>query len=195
MNESLVAFIRGPWLVVMRLVGYIVVVYLRLRWMLFGTPRILTYVAPVNAMVLRHFGATVGKNCRLHAPIVLHGAELSYRNLTIGNGCMFNGMNYLDLSGKILLEDGVSLGPGVVINTHNRFNYNPFLERVLKSECGVRDVHIKAGVGIKANALVIFGVTIGEISVVAGGAIVNRDVPPASFVAGMPAKVKRTLDG
>jgi acetyltransferase-like isoleucine patch superfamily enzyme len=157
----------------------------------FGTPRLLQHDSGTNIALLRLFGATVGKGVRLHAPITLHAAETGYRNLHIGDGCMFNGNNYLDLSGRIILEVGVSLGPGVIINTHNRFNYNEYLETILANECGVRDVRIGEGSGIKANALVVMGVTIGRHCVVAGGAVVNRDVPDYSFVAGIPAKVKR----
>lgn len=37
-------------------------------------------------------------------------------------------------------------------------------------------------------------VTIGENSVIAAGAVVTRDVPPNSIVAGVPAKVVRKID-
>jgi len=82
----------------------------------------------------------------------------------------------LDLSGRITLEKGVSLGPGVIIMTHNRYNYNPFLEDRLAHTCGIKDVLIKEGAGIKANALIVHGITIGKNAVVAGNAVVNRDV-------------------
>lgn len=36
--------------------------------------------------------------------------------------------------------------------------------------------------------------TIGENSIVAAGAVVNRDVPPDSIVAGVPARVIRKID-
>jgi acetyltransferase-like isoleucine patch superfamily enzyme len=37
------------------------------------------------------------------------------------------------------------------------------------------------------------GTTVGKGSIVAAGAIVTRDIPPDSLVAGVPAKVVRTL--
>jgi acetyltransferase-like isoleucine patch superfamily enzyme len=40
---------------------------------------------------------------------------------------------------------------------------------------------------------VLPGVRIGAGSVVAAGAVVTRDVPPAALVAGVPAKVVRNL--
>ena len=37
-------------------------------------------------------------------------------------------------------------------------------------------------------------ITIGEGAIVASGAVVTKDVPPRTVVAGVPAKVIRTLD-
>lgn len=45
---------------------------------------------------------------------------------------------------------------------------------------------------IGEKATVLRGVTVGEGSVVASHALVNRDVPPNSIVGGVPAKVLKT---
>ena len=159
-----------------------------------GPPRILQFGWPVNAAILRAFGANVSKNhVYIHSPVVLDGARQGYSNLTINDGCLLNGNNYLDLSGNIILERGVSLGPGVTIMTHNRYNHNSFLEQRLAHTCGVKDVLIKEGAGIKAHALIIHGVTIGKNAVVGGGAVVNRDVPDNCFVAGVPARLVKEI--
>jgi acetyltransferase-like isoleucine patch superfamily enzyme len=52
-------------------------------------------------------------------------------------------------------------------------------------------VHIGRKCWIGANALVLKGVSIGEGSVVAAGAVVTSEVPPHSLVAGVPATVVR----
>lgn len=46
---------------------------------------------------------------------------------------------------------------------------------------------------IGAGAIILPGVHIGDGSVVAAGAVVNRDVPPHVMVAGCPAVVKKNL--
>ena len=46
---------------------------------------------------------------------------------------------------------------------------------------------------IGAAATILQGVTIGADSVVAAGAVVTHDVPPATLVAGVPAKVIKEL--
>ena len=49
-------------------------------------------------------------------------------------------------------------------------------------------------VWIGSNATVLPGVTIGDRSIVAAGAVVNRDVPPDVIVGGVPAKVIKHLE-
>ena len=159
-----------------------------------GPPRILHYGQAINAAILRAFGAAVGKtDVSIHSPVIIHHADDGYARLSIGDGCLLNGNNYLDLTGRITLEKGVSLGPGVIIMTHNRYNFNAFLEERLAHTCGVKDVVIKEGAGIKAGALIVHGITIGRNAVVAGGAVVNRDVPDNCLVAGVPARTLKEI--
>ncbi len=56
-----------------------------------------------------------------------------------------------------------------------------------------RPITICDDVWIGANAVILPGVTIGEQSVVAAGAVVNRDVPPRCVVAGVPARKIKDL--
>jgi acetyltransferase-like isoleucine patch superfamily enzyme len=48
-------------------------------------------------------------------------------------------------------------------------------------------------VWIGAGATVLQGVTIGDEAVVAAGAVVTGDVPPAVLVTGVPARVARSV--
>ncbi|HET7489855.1 MAG TPA: acyltransferase [Acidimicrobiales bacterium] len=57
----------------------------------------------------------------------------------------------------------------------------------------VRPVRIEDGAWIGSRALILKGVTVGRESVVGAGAIVTKDVPPFSVVAGPAARVIRTL--
>jgi len=173
---------------------------LRLRWLIararvLGPPRILLYDCETNAEILRAFGARIGtRHVRIHAPLVLHGAEDGYKNLAIGDGCILNGYVYLDLAGKVTLEEGVGLGPGSIVMTHNRYNYNAVLEERLARQCGIADVLIRRSSSVKAGAIVIKGVTIGSNSVVAAGAVVTHDVESFTIVAGVPARVIQRFD-
>ena len=54
-------------------------------------------------------------------------------------------------------------------------------------------VIIGKNVWVGANATILPGITIGEMSVVAAGAVVTKDVPPGVLVAGNPAIVKKKI--
>jgi hypothetical protein len=157
-------------------------------------PRILRFGLRLNADILRAFGAEIGENnVRILSPITLHEANQGYSNLTIRDGCILNGNNYLDLSARITLEEGVSLGPGVIIMTHNRYNFNRFLEENLMHTCGKKDVLIRKGAGIKAGAVIVMGTIVGENAVVAAGAVVNRNVEDNCLVGGVPATLIKKI--
>jgi acetyltransferase-like isoleucine patch superfamily enzyme len=55
-------------------------------------------------------------------------------------------------------------------------------------------IHIKKGAWIGAGSIILHGVTIGEYSVVAAGAVVTKNVPPYTVVAGVPARVVKKLE-
>ena len=52
----------------------------------------------------------------------------------------------------------------------------------------------RAGTWIGARSTILGGVTLGEGSIVAAGAVVSRSVPPNTIVGGVPASVIRELD-
>jgi acetyltransferase-like isoleucine patch superfamily enzyme len=179
--------------IIQKLVIFISKTLLVMLFKIIGPPRILRYGNKINVPLLRAFGAQVGERVTVCSPVVLHSAKDGFKNLTIKDGCFINGNNFLDLSARITLEKGVSLGPGVIIMTHNRYNHNPYLEDRLAHTCGIKEVLIKEGAGIKANALIIHGITIGRNAVVAGNAVVNRDIGDNCFVAGVPARVIKEI--
>lgn len=49
-------------------------------------------------------------------------------------------------------------------------------------------------VWVGANVTILQGVTIGDNSVVAAGAVVTKDVPPNTVVGGVPARVIKTIE-
>ncbi len=57
----------------------------------------------------------------------------------------------------------------------------------------LKPILIKQNAWIGAAATILPGVTIGENSVVAAGAVVSKDVPDNTIVAGIPAKIIKSL--
>ncbi len=104
------------------------------------------------------------------------------KNVFINHACSF-----LDLGG-IVIEDQVLIGPKVSIITENH-PVHPEHRQMLE----LKSVLIKQNAWIGANAIILPGVTIGNNSVVAAGAVVTQDVPANAVVAGIPAKVIRKI--
>ena len=104
------------------------------------------------------------------------------KTIFINHDCSF-----LDIGG-ITLEDDVMLGPKVSLITENHPLDPGDRKTVLP-----KSIVIQRNAWIGAGATILPGVTVGENSVVAAGAVVNRDVPTNTVVAGVPAKVVRAL--
>ncbi len=90
----------------------------------------------------------------------------------------------------LTLENGVGIGPGVTIIIHSDPSPSPLRRIYPKLSLPVT---IKKGAWIGARALILPGITVGEFSVIAAGAVVTKDVPPYSVVAGVPAKVIKKI--
>jgi acetyltransferase-like isoleucine patch superfamily enzyme len=100
------------------------------------------------------------------------------KNVFINHACSF-----LDIGG-ITIEDNVMIGPRVNITSEN----HP-LDPADREALIPKPVMIRRNAWIGAGATILPGVTIGENAVVAAGAVVSRDVPANTVVAGIPAKV------
>jgi acetyltransferase-like isoleucine patch superfamily enzyme len=92
--------------------------------------------------------------------------------------------------GGVDIADCVMIGPNVNIITTG----HP-LEPSRRRTCiEAKPIVIEKNVWIATGATILGGVTVGENSVVAAGAVVTKDVPPNSLAAGVPAKVIRSLE-
>jgi acetyltransferase-like isoleucine patch superfamily enzyme len=90
----------------------------------------------------------------------------------------------------VVIEDGVSLAGQIYILTHNKpLEYHKHL-----SEAFLGPVIIKKNAWIAIGVIILPGVTIGEGSIVASGAVVAKDVPPHTMVGGIPAKIIREFE-
>src|SRR5688572_7493434 len=105
------------------------------------------------------------------------------KNVFINHACTF-----LDLGG-ITIEDDVQIGPKVNLITENH-PVDPTKRKYLD----LKSILIKRNAWIGAGATILPGVTIGENSIVAAGAVVNKDVTDNSIVGGIPAKFIKAIE-
>ena len=85
----------------------------------------------------------------------------------------------------ITIEDGVAIGPRAMLISHVR----PLIEHEGRVPAFAASVTIKKTAWVGSGAIIIAGVTVGEGAIVAAGAVVTKDVPPYTFVGGVPARV------
>jgi acetyltransferase-like isoleucine patch superfamily enzyme len=131
-------------------------------------------------------GRPVDTRFRLVPPVHCdHGIELRVgANVFVNHGCTLNDM------GGIEIGEDTMIGPNVSLLTTG----HPTAVADRRAGITIAPIHIGANVWIGAGATVLGGVTVGDGAVVAAGAVVSRDVPPATLVAGVPARAIRTLD-
>ena len=94
--------------------------------------------------------------------------------------------------GPVLIGNHVNLAQGITVTALNHIFENSE-KRIDEQGVSTSAVVIEDDIWIGANAVVLPGVTIGHHSVVAAGAVVTKDVPPHSLVAGIPAKVIKQI--
>ncbi len=126
-------------------------------------------------------GAVIGENCSLGQNVNISN------NVKIGNNVKIQ--NNVSVYEGVELEDGVFCGPSCVFTN----DLTPRAE-FPKGSANYKKTVVKHGASIGANATIVCGHTIGEYAMVAAGAVVTKDVPAYTIVAGVPAKPIAKLD-
>ena len=120
-------------------------------------------------------GSVVNMHCFIWSPSRLRIGEYSHVN----RGCT------LDCRGSIVIGNSVSISHHVAIFTAS----HDLMSREFTYFDGKVTIEDYAWIGANCTILGAHGLTIGKGAVVAAGAVVTKDVPPFSIVAGVPAKV------
>lgn len=114
-----------------------------------------------------------------------HGLNITVgRRVHIGYECMFTGHAPIDIADDVMIANRTNLVSGG----------HPVPPEQRRDHLTGAPISIERNVWIGTAATILQGVTIGAGSVVAAGAVVTRDVPPATLVAGVPATVIRELE-
>ena len=105
------------------------------------------------------------------------------RNVFVNSGCCFQDQ------GGITIGDGTLIGHQVVFATLNHM-----VSPSDRASMIARPITVGKNVWIGAHATVLGGVTIGDNSIVAAGAVVTKSVPANTVVAGVPARVIKSIE-
>jgi maltose O-acetyltransferase len=145
----------------------------------------------LRVSLFRFAGVHIGRGTTIWGRIHVAGSEDPARKLTIGDECHINGGCHFDVSAPIEISDNATLGHEVLLLTGGHV-IGPPGRRAAALTC--KPIVVGRGAWLGARVTVLPGVTIGDGAVVAAGAVVTRDVPPHTVVAGVPARHLNELD-
>jgi acetyltransferase-like isoleucine patch superfamily enzyme len=133
------------------------------------------------------YGCTVGPHSRIGSFVEIQ------KNVMVGARCKISSHSFL--CEGVTLEDDVFVGHGVMFinDRHPRATAGGRPQR--EADWKVVPTVVKRGASIGSGAVVLCGVVIGEDSLVGAGAVVTRDVPAGTIVAGVPARLRSAVTG
>jgi len=116
----------------------------------------------------------------------LRGVDIG-KGVYIGHEVMFDRV-YTD---QIKIGDYSSIGDRTIITAHSNIPSKTPLSKIYPRK--VTPTIIGQGVWIMPGVTISPGVKVGDFSVIATGSVVTKDVPAKTLVAGVPAKVVKSL--
>jgi acetyltransferase-like isoleucine patch superfamily enzyme len=135
-------------------------------------------------------------NLRIEAIKLNNKIGLEMPKVIIGDNVCINSDVHIGCIDLVSIGDNCLIGSKVLISDHD---HGKFDSADLKLSPGKRKLFSKGGVVIERNVWIgefvsiLSGVTVGENSVVASNSVVTRSIPPNSLVAGIPAKIVKSL--
>ncbi len=142
----------------------------------------------------------LGENVKIFNFVNLYGCKIGngtkigtfveiQKGATIGKNCKISSHTFI--CEGVHIEDNCFIG-------HNVTFINDKYPRAINPDGGLQTeedwvcvpTYIRQGASIGSSSTILCGVTIGENAIIGAGAVVTKDVPPDTIVAGVPARVK-----
>lgn len=129
--------------------------------------------------------AFVREGCTIGDRVIVGRGVTVENETTIGSFVKIQTGAYV--TAYMTVEDHVFIAPGVYTTNDN------FMGRTQERFKFRRGPTIRHGARVGANSTLLPGIEIGREAFVAAGAVVTRDVPPATLVMGVPARPVRSV--
>lgn len=144
---------------------------------------------------------TIGEGCAIEKNVQLTAWDkfLDQKfnpEIIFGNNCSIGEDGHITAINSIHIGNNVRMGKKVLITDNSHGNSSP---EELETAPNHRPLYSKGPVVIEDNvwigekASIMPGVRIGRCSTIAANAVVTKDVPPYCIVAGVPARVVKTV--
>jgi UDP-2-acetamido-3-amino-2,3-dideoxy-glucuronate N-acetyltransferase len=143
----------------------------------------------------------LGRDVRIYDFVNLYGCKVGdqskigtfveiQKGAVVGRRCKVSSHSFI--CEGVHIEDDVFIGHNVTfINDRYPGAVNKRGEPQGEGDWICVQTYVRKGVSIGSSATILCGVTIGERAIVGAGAVVTRDVEPATIVAGNPARLVR----
>jgi acetyltransferase-like isoleucine patch superfamily enzyme len=146
----------------------------------------------------------LGKDVKLSKFINLYGCEIGdetkigafveiQKNATVGKRCKISSHTFI--CEGVSIEDNVFIGHGVMF-INDLYPRATTAAGGLQTEADwrVERTVVRKGASIGSGATILANTCIGENAIVGAGAVVTKDVPANTIVAGVPAKILRQIE-
>jgi len=146
----------------------------------------------------------LGQGVKLSKFINLYGCEIGdetkigafveiQKNATVGKRCKISSHTFI--CEGVSIEDNVFIGHGVMF-INDLYPRATTAAGGLQTEADwrVERTVVKKGASIGSGATILANTCIGENAIVGAGAVVTRDVPANTIVAGNPARILRQIE-
>lgn len=135
----------------------------------------------------------MGKHCMIQYGVMFIAEHYHIGKLTIGDHVLFARDVDVDITGDLVIGDGVAISEGAKILTHAHDTFHTKSDAELghlSHRAYPTPLVIGKNVRIGARAMIMPGVnSIGDNSIIGAGAVVTKSVPERVVVSGNPAQV------
>ena len=152
---------------------------------------------------IRLNNVTLGRDVKIFSFVNAYGCEIGddskigafveiQKGAKIGRNCKVSSHTFV--CEGVTIEDNVFVGHGVMF-TNDKFPRATRADGSMQTndDWEVVPTLVKRGASIGSGAVIVAGITIGENAMIGAGAVVTKDVPADTIVAGVPSRVIRKV--
>lgn len=142
----------------------------------------------------------IANNATIKPPLIL----VNPKNVFLYDNTKVEYATISTVIGKFIMKKGSAAAEGLSVHTGNHMQIVGKFYRTITNEDKVKsgkpydkDIVVEEDVWIGCNVTLLAGAHLGRSSVIAAGAVVNKEIPPYCIAGGVPAKpikIKWTIE-